>query len=570
MFGRGLIIPVKLNTDMLDQEIDRLTDELNRVTEEFEKMQNQPGFDEQSKEAQEYRHRILELINELIELDKVQNKQHKDSSKGFTNMLKSIKKVGLRMLGLASVYGIVSKASHAYLSKDTELAEKLQSVWVALGSFLAPVIEGIAEVMLKAIGYINEFVKALTGIDFIAKANAKALEKQAKAQKKLNNQTYDFDVIRTQQDNSSADSGVSASSGLIEIPQLNEGIVKKLKDLAYWLKENETWVKAVGIALLAVFGASAIAGLLSNIGGLIGPASGMGLAGLATLLAAIATVWIVTVAVKGVEEAYGKVQEMENSMQNLTTQVDNNTQAIKNWTNTYWEAEEQEKNNEKADKLFVDSLAKTSKEIMDNTKKTESMRKQWNMSKTAKKELENQEREYAKQLMIVNTNYKKLYEQGKLNDEGMKDYALSLEKQMELNKHLGYSVEELKKEYEKIDGKKYTQTIQLNADDSNARKTVSGLGDWIHNLFGNIFGGGSTKKYAYGGIVTQPTRALIGEAGYPEAVVPMTDDYLSTLASLIGKYSNGGSGTTNVYLDGRLIQRQVSDRQNQYNFSTNR
>ena len=79
----------------------------------------------------------------------------------------------------------------------------------------------------------------------------------------------------------------------------------------------------------------------------------------------------------------------------------------------------------------------------------------------------------------------------------------------------------------------------------------------------NLFNGGSksSKAYALGGIVTQPTRALIGEAGYPEAVVPMKSDYLSVLANEISKYSGSGSGNNsqvNVYLDGRLIQRQIS------------
>ena len=88
----------------------------------------------------------------------------------------------------------------------------------------------------------------------------------------------------------------------------------------------------------------------------------------------------------------------------------------------------------------------------------------------------------------------------------------------------------------------------------------------------NLFSGGSKgkKAYALGGIVTQPTRALIGEAGYPEAVVPMTGDYLSTLASEIGKYGGGsGGGNVNVYLDGRLIQREMAKTRNNKNFNTN-
>lgn len=52
-----------------------------------------------------------------------------------------------------------------------------------------------------------------------------------------------------------------------------------------------------------------------------------------------------------------------------------------------------------------------------------------------------------------------------------------------------------------------------------------------------------------GGIVTRPTRALIGEAG-PEAVIPLPADF-----------GAGGDMTTNVYLDGDLLTRVVTKRQ---------
>ena len=62
---------------------------------------------------------------------------------------------------------------------------------------------------------------------------------------------------------------------------------------------------------------------------------------------------------------------------------------------------------------------------------------------------------------------------------------------------------------------------------------------------GNTYSSTGGRHFATGGIVTQPTRAIIGEAGYAEAVVPMNAEYLSTLASEIAKYGNtGGSNVT--------------------------
>lgn len=73
-------------------------------------------------------------------------------------------------------------------------------------------------------------------------------------------------------------------------------------------------------------------------------------------------------------------------------------------------------------------------------------------------------------------------------------------------------------------------------------------------------------KLATGGIVNRPTYAQIGEAGR-EAVLPLdrNTEWMNELAKKI----NANGGTVNVYLDGRLIQRQYNQRQEEFNFATN-
>lgn len=73
-------------------------------------------------------------------------------------------------------------------------------------------------------------------------------------------------------------------------------------------------------------------------------------------------------------------------------------------------------------------------------------------------------------------------------------------------------------------------------------------------------------KLATGGIVNRPTYAQIGEAGR-EAVLPLdrNTEWMNELAKKI----NSNGGVVNVYLDGRLIQRQYNQRQEEFNFATN-
>ena len=49
------------------------------------------------------------------------------------------------------------------------------------------------------------------------------------------------------------------------------------------------------------------------------------------------------------------------------------------------------------------------------------------------------------------------------------------------------------------------------------------LGTWLGGLGGEAAGGWLGSKFAVGGVVNKPTKALIGEAGMPEAVIPMPD-----------------------------------------------
>ena len=459
-------------------------------------------------------------------------------SKGFKKGTTTLKRFALSLFGIHSMYRLASRASSAWLSQDTELAQKLQNVWLGLGALVSPVIEKISDLMLKALGYLNEFVKALSGgrIDFIAKANAKALEKQTKAQKELNRQTYDFDEIRKQQEqNAGVSTGISG--GGISIPELDDRLVKKLQNLAKWLRENQELVKGLAIAFGVAFGAYKIASLLSNIGKLIGVASaGTGLAGLGAILGTLAQIGIIAI---GVSLLYTGLTGRD--LVSDLKEVYDGIKAIESF-----EKEQREANIK---------LLETSLSIIEGVNKE--LEKEGNTQERIN-ELERIKKDNVKDVKKYLEDWQILYS---LNEEEIKRINNAL-------KDDKTSVDDIKK--------------GINDWSSGISSAKSGLNVFFEGLkngwdnfkksWNNLFSGSSKgkKAYALGGIVTQPTRALIGEAGYPEAVVPMTGDYLSTLASEIGKYGGGsGGGNVNIYLDGRLIQREMAKTTNNRNFNTN-
>lgn len=589
-YKNKLVIGTEINTKQFDAQIKVLKNKLNDIESSLQ-MASKDKTLFSTREIEEMKAEAENLRNKIGSLQK-------ETSKGFDKGIKTLKRFALSLFSVGSIFAGVSKASSAYLSQNEELAKKLQSVWIGLGSFLEPAINAISNVMLKGLGYLNEFIKALTGVDYIAKANAKALEKQTKAQAKLNKETqqYDFDVIRRQQNisSTSADEGID-TSGLINIPELNENIVKRLQDMAKWLKENWYWIKEVGKAILLVFGIKAIENILKNIGLLIGSKSSLtGIVGLTELLKVLATIGVITI---GVDILYSGItgRDLVQDLKNILKGFEELKGAHKQNTKTSKGLTEQSKNlSTTIDKLgesgeltgeklqhTIKALEVTKNNSLDLFETMERSKTFFGNFNGDNKEVKKGQEEVAEQLKITTNDYKKLYEQGLLNDTQSKDYEETLGLQIITMDKLGKETQNLKTDYEKLTGKTWTIKIEreitdkysgLNYKAGNKGAFIEGLENLfkpLGNLFIPLFR--NQRKMAQGGIVTQPTRALIGEAGYPEAVVPLTDNYLKTLANLIGQYNSGsGQNVTNVYLNGRLIQREISKTQDKINFATNK
>lgn len=115
----------------------------------------------------------------------------------FNNGIKSIKRFAMGLLSVRTAVSMVSKAMQSYLSYDTQLSNSIQNCWNVLGSLLAPILEFVISLFSKAVSYVNAFVEALTGINFVARANKKALDSQAKSTKKLSDTQSSLDEFHT-------------------------------------------------------------------------------------------------------------------------------------------------------------------------------------------------------------------------------------------------------------------------------------------------------------------------------------------------------------------------------------
>lgn len=172
------------------------------------------------------------------------------SGNAFKGLLNTVKRYGMAMLGVRGVFTAVRRAMSSYLSANEETATKLQNIWSSIGAFLGPILDWIANKINMLASMLNVFVTALTGVDFVAKQNAKALNKQASATSNLakaQRQSASFDEQNKLSDTSSSGGGsAGGTSGLIELPELDEGTVKRIQELGLALRPVWELIKLIG------------------------------------------------------------------------------------------------------------------------------------------------------------------------------------------------------------------------------------------------------------------------------------------------------------------------------------
>ena len=186
---------------------------------------------------------ISGIIKKLMSLKKESNKTSNSIQSGFSKGVSSLKRFALSLFGVQSMYRLVSKAASSYLAYDQELSQSIQQTWAGLGSFLAPVLEYLVGAFQMVLAYANALVQALTGINFVARANAKAMKNSAKATsgvgKSASKALAPFDELNNINQNTGAGAGGGGSDiSPIELPAIDDSKLQAMLDLIDKIKQT--------------------------------------------------------------------------------------------------------------------------------------------------------------------------------------------------------------------------------------------------------------------------------------------------------------------------------------------
>jgi hypothetical protein len=191
---------------------------------------------------------------EAGEATKASMRKAKAETNGFgvaiQGAIKRVAKMTLAVFGIRGAYRAVRMALTEYLSTNEQLAGQIETMKSLFAQVLGPAIEWVVNLLIKAVSAVNAFVYALTGINLVAKANASALQKQAKAADG-GNQTAGFDE-QTKLSGGAGQSGSGAATlpdgttmDLSFLDPLKEALQKFMGDIAPFLntiKELGVWL----------------------------------------------------------------------------------------------------------------------------------------------------------------------------------------------------------------------------------------------------------------------------------------------------------------------------------------
>ncbi len=204
---------------------------------------------------------VLGVAKNMLGMRKGQDATNHAINRGIKNLTR----MALSLFSIRSAYALLSRASSSWLSEQQELSNQIQGLWASLGAFMEPMIRGIVSMVTTALSYLNAFVKALTGVDYVARRNANALKKQqesttslSKAQEEANKQLAGFDEMNKLNDTSkSDDAGGGAGTGSVasiidlddvEVPSWFEKIREQFEN-GDWYGIGETLANGLNEAL---------------------------------------------------------------------------------------------------------------------------------------------------------------------------------------------------------------------------------------------------------------------------------------------------------------------------------
>lgn len=489
--------------------------------------------------------KINQFRNEISKINTNNIKKGIDSvGKSLSNQIKKVGKLAFAVVGIRSAWFAVSRAVNLVNRYDQQTATDFEYMGYVIAQVLIPIVQQLVKVLYNVLTYVNAITTAWFGFNLFANASVDSFKKMKTDAKEIKKCLQGFDEMNVLSDNSNETSSNS-------IPSMDlSGMQEEVPDWLQWIIDNKDLIistlggisgailaiklglggiKALGIGLLITGILETVQAFLKyledptweNFGKII---SGIGIAilGVGIIIGSVPAIvaGIVATIVGLVISNWDKIKNfLQRGIDWLNSKVD--------WV---------QENFGIVGKIIFQTITGVLQELLNMFD---------GLFSGIKTILDGIIKVFKG---IFTGDMKTVFEGFKQIFQGVFDSLWSIAK-VPLNLIIR----------------------GINTLIRGANKIKFDVPDWVPGLGGMTFGFNIAQipLLARGGVISQPTQAIIGEAG-AEAVMPLENnlEWIDKLADMISNKISG-NGNVNVYLDGRLIQRQMQKRSQQVSFATN-
>lgn len=195
---------------------------------------------------------IEKLTRQLENLQKQEENQGKKSTTNWTNSISKILRYGAALMSIRSIYSLLSNCANEWLNSNDTTARQLKAnidyMKYAVGSAFKNVLQGIVNILYQILSLVNSIAKSFLGIDLFSSASVEDYKKMQKSseQIKKNLQQANFDEQNVLQDsNSSSSNGDNLITPNFDFGKSNDDMDKfaqnakeKFNEISNFWEEN--------------------------------------------------------------------------------------------------------------------------------------------------------------------------------------------------------------------------------------------------------------------------------------------------------------------------------------------
>ena len=579
------ILDLQQKYKQANAEIDKQSPKIDKV---YTKLQN---IKSKQEKIEEYKQKI-----DKINTDKIR-KGLDNVGKGIQTQIGKIGRMTLAIVGIRTAWNAVRSAINTVQKYNPQVAADFEYMKYCISTLLVPAVQWLTKLLYTVLSYVNAIANAWFGINLFGNASVKNFKKMqksangtAKSAKEIQKSLQGFDEMNVLQDNSS-NTGVSTPS--MDLSKMQAEVPAWLQ----WIIDNKDLILSIlaGIAagILAIkLGAEGflglgigiiVAGIVETIQAIVNFIKDPSwenfskiLSGLAIVLAGVAVAmlavnaanpvaWIM-LAIAAIVALVSAIIKYWEQIKEVFMKVgqwiyDNVIQPVGNFFKGLWDKICEIFSN--IGTWFSDTFNKAKEGIL-------------NAFSTIGQFFQNIWNNICNIFSNVGQFFKNVFSNA---FQAIKNVFSSIGSFFSgiwsnitgIFKNIGQKIGDAVSGAFKGAVNAVLRTIE-NVLNTPIR-AINGLIGVINLVPGINLGKLNTfnlPRLAKGGVIAQPTTAIIGESG-KEAVVPLENntEWLEKLSDMISS-KIGGNSNVNVYLDGRLIQRHIAKKDNELAFATNR